>query len=383
MKQETEGVVIIEEETVTFAAGTAGLSSSSSSSSNVTPQPMEGLNDVGPPPFLTKTFEMVEDPSTDSVVSWNNARNSFIVWDSHNFSTTLLPRYFKHSNFSSFIRQLNTYGFRKVDPDRWEFANEGFLGGQKHLLKTIKRRRNILRSSQQQGGACVELGQFGLDEELERLKRDQSVLLAEVVRLKQQQQHSRDQIIAMEDRLQSTERKQQQIMTFLVKALRNPTFIQQFAQKRQMQGVEIGRKRRLTASPSGEDLQEEAIPVVVDNDQVVDYTNQAQEELATIESDIETFFTSALDNESSSEIKDPITSPVLMSSVANNLGANETIWEELITEDLTACEPEEEIVVGDQAEVDVEVEDLAVIPADWGDDLLDLVDQMGYLRSKP
>ncbi|XWS70235.1 hypothetical protein CRYUN_Cryun03dG0031300 [Craigia yunnanensis] len=244
----------------------------------------------------------------------------------------------------------------------------GISGGQKHLLKTIKRRKNILQSLQQQGGgACVELGDFGLDEEFERLKRDQNVLLAEIVRLKQQQQHSRDQIVAMEDRLQSTERKWYQIMTFLAKALRNPTFIQQFARKRQMQGVQIGRKRSLTASPSMENLQEEAIPVVVDDDQVVDCTNQEQEELTAIESEIETFFTSALDNESSSEIKDPITSPVPMSSVANNLGVYETIWKELISEDLITDEPEEETVVGDQAEVDVEVEDLAN-PVDWVDD---------------
>lgn len=75
----------------------------------VSPRPMQGLHDVGPPPFLSKTFEMVEDRDTDTVVSWSNARNSFIVWDSHKFATTMLPKYFKHSNFSSFIRQLNTY----------------------------------------------------------------------------------------------------------------------------------------------------------------------------------------------------------------------------------------------------------------------------------
>jgi heat shock transcription factor len=70
---------------------------------------MEGLHEAGPPPFLKKTFEMVGDPETDETVSWGKNRDSFVVWDSHEFSKVLLPKYFKHSNFSSFIRQLNTY----------------------------------------------------------------------------------------------------------------------------------------------------------------------------------------------------------------------------------------------------------------------------------
>ena len=73
------------------------------------PRPMEGLHEVGPPPFLTKTYDAVEDPTTSHIVSWSRGGASFVVWDPHAFSRDLLPRYFKHSNFSSFVRQLNTY----------------------------------------------------------------------------------------------------------------------------------------------------------------------------------------------------------------------------------------------------------------------------------
>lgn len=128
-------------------------------------------------------------------------------------------------------------GFRKIDSEKWEFANEKFLRGQKHLLKNITRRKTAPPPPPPQPPspphAAVELGRFGQEEEPELLRRDKHVLMNELVKLRQQQQNTRLHLQEMELRLRRTEKKQQQMMRFLAKAMQNPDFIDQLVQQKE------------------------------------------------------------------------------------------------------------------------------------------------------
>jgi len=54
------------------------------------------------------------DRCDPTIATWSNKGDSFVIKNVECFSSKVLPQYFKHSNFSSFARQLNFYGFRKL-----------------------------------------------------------------------------------------------------------------------------------------------------------------------------------------------------------------------------------------------------------------------------
>ncbi|KAJ4777062.1 Heat shock factor [Rhynchospora pubera] len=136
----------------------AGSSSPAAAAAGVAPSPTSDAAQRSlPTPFLTKTYQLVDDPAVDDVISWNEDGSTFIVWRPAEFARDLLPKYFKHNNFSSFVRQLNTYGFRKIVPDRWEFANDCFKKGEKRLLCDIHRRKVATVQAQAQPVAPVTI----------------------------------------------------------------------------------------------------------------------------------------------------------------------------------------------------------------------------------
>ncbi|KAG7469790.1 hypothetical protein MATL_G00132520 [Megalops atlanticus] len=120
------------------------------------------------PAFLTKLWTLVEDPDTDALICWSQSGNTFHVFDQAKFSKEVLPKYFKHNNMASFVRQLNMYGFRKVvhieqggllkpERDDTEFQHPYFIRGQEHLLENIKRKvTNVSNIKQEDVKLCQE-----------------------------------------------------------------------------------------------------------------------------------------------------------------------------------------------------------------------------------
>lgn len=68
---------------------------------------------------------------------------SFKIHNVRAFEETVLPLYFKHSNLSSFVRQLNMYSFHKVrgDKNEFEFEHDRFVRNRPDLLPEIKRKQ--------------------------------------------------------------------------------------------------------------------------------------------------------------------------------------------------------------------------------------------------
>ncbi|XP_060799147.1 heat shock factor protein 1 isoform X3 [Neoarius graeffei] len=159
------------------------------------------------PAFLTKLWTLVDDPETDPLICWSPNGNSFHVFDQGRFSKEVLPKYFKHNNMASFVRQLNMYGFRKVvhieqgglvkpEKDDTEFQHPYFLRGQEHLLENIKRKVSNIKhedmklspdevSKMISDVQHMKGKQESMDNKISSLKHENEALWREVATLRQ------------------------------------------------------------------------------------------------------------------------------------------------------------------------------------------------------
>ncbi|TFK36449.1 hypothetical protein BDQ12DRAFT_609910 [Crucibulum laeve] len=197
------------------------------------------------PAFLQKLYEMVNDPKNAELIRWSEAGDSFFVLDHERFAHEVLGRWFKHRNFSSFVRQLNMYGFHKIphlqqgvlksdnDTEFWNFAHANFHRGQPDLLCLIQRKkqsgqpgedgamdmRDPNAPSVPQGPATLSSGQIldihSIVNGIAAIKRHQTTISAELNELKRSNQMLWQDAMAARQRHQ----KQQDTINRIVKFL--------------------------------------------------------------------------------------------------------------------------------------------------------------------
>jgi hypothetical protein len=91
------------------------------------------------PKFMESLRAILDDPANYDLIRWINV-DKFIVLDPEAFSTTVIPKYFKHASFSSFIRQLHSYGFHKQTYANGsvEFTRDASMNGE---METAERKK--------------------------------------------------------------------------------------------------------------------------------------------------------------------------------------------------------------------------------------------------
>ncbi|KAI0294236.1 hypothetical protein B0F90DRAFT_1821421 [Multifurca ochricompacta] len=190
------------------------------------------------PPFVQKLYELVNASSTDELIRWSDTGDSFFVFEHERFANDVLPRFFKHRNFSSFVRQLNMYGFHKIphlqqgvlksdtETEFWNFEHPSFHRGQPDLLCLVTR-KNSKGGSQQnpdlgdgdvpipaQGGTHL-LDVNSIVSGITAIKRHQQAISTDLNELKASNQHLWQEALAARERYKNQQDTINRILKFL------------------------------------------------------------------------------------------------------------------------------------------------------------------------
>ena len=113
--------------------------------------------------FIHKINKMIELAETDqqywttdkkyALIHWNEDGRHFIIHEPDVFTRKLIPTHFRHQKLPSFIRQLNQYGFKKLNrmehdnfmkykSEYFEYYHEFFNRDKPEDWHKVKRRRN-------------------------------------------------------------------------------------------------------------------------------------------------------------------------------------------------------------------------------------------------
>jgi hypothetical protein len=93
------------------------------------------------PRKLHALLEEAEEKGFQDLICWQSGGKSFKVLNPGHFAKTILPKYFKQTKFKSFQRQLNIYGFQRIQygPNKGGCAHACLIQGSPELCLLLIR----------------------------------------------------------------------------------------------------------------------------------------------------------------------------------------------------------------------------------------------------
>lgn len=94
------------------------------------------------PTLLHMVITRAEQNGYSHICAWHAHGRSFSVYKRDLFVSEVMPNYFRQSQYASFQRQLNLYGFRRISqksPDHGSYYHEMFLRSRADLCQDILR----------------------------------------------------------------------------------------------------------------------------------------------------------------------------------------------------------------------------------------------------
>ena len=97
--------------------------------------------------FLLKLYEILSKDEYSKIIHWSQNGTYIIITNIHTLSKKILPIYFNHQNYSSFVRQLNIYNFHKIRTEQ-EVQEQYFINESLNKFKTLNEIKNFKRKEQ-------------------------------------------------------------------------------------------------------------------------------------------------------------------------------------------------------------------------------------------
>lgn len=107
----------------------------------------EEPNEITSMSFSQKVHHILSQEEFSKWISWMTHGRAFRIHIPKLFEQKVSPKYFGHSRYSSFLRQLNNYGFKHITQgkDRNCYYHEFMLRGLPHLCKYMPKPKDARR----------------------------------------------------------------------------------------------------------------------------------------------------------------------------------------------------------------------------------------------